>query len=866
MAKWGAYSTDFPNSTAPLGWTGYGTRTFSDNKLHVPITGSNYGGLTRYGDDLLASAVYVKVEPGTSGQGGIDFYDGGTVRIQMYVSGTSFVGRIGGSTVFTLTYNATDHAFWQVREAGGTVYLETSPSGADGSWTTRGSGATPAGMDTADVDLYGGGGSAGGGEFQFSKFNRPTSLPSFVGMSKTATGASPLTVSYPAGGTSDLLLMVLSVASNHTVDTPSGWVLYDVVTGFYRQYVFIRTIDTSSSGTFALTHNANPIDAVRVYRFKNVNQGTPFANPGTKTGANGVFDYLGEHGGVTAWSNPVTNGQVVASASSLYPHPDLPLNGNVIRATDQASTTFETDAGGAGQWIRWDFGGGRTVTVDSYMFRSRDDGFNSFHPRNWALQGSNDGSTWTNLREHINDSTITAAGTWYTFAVTGAAAWRYIRFYQTANSNNVSGNYLVFSEIELYGTFSPALGSVVSAATKVALNASSANSQVTSGAMTAPALGMSVMLASQPFYGSATTWTPPTGWDVANNDAPYALLVKDYAAGGSIAAQTFSTSGPGNFTRYVAHLGVTGRVAGAAYDEPLADTATSSDAAPDVKGANEPLADSASTDDSVVLVGGYLEAVAVSLAATDEITSQASLVDALTSTATSSDASSDGNVIEEPLADSASTADAISLNDGYLEAVSVSLATTDSITSQLSLSEALASAATSADQVIDEATNASLEELADEAWAVDHLTTTSGGTEHAIDTLTSADALVEVAGQVFHYEEALNVDLAAQDALATLWTTSDTLGDAASSLDASSDGTAFVELLVTNSSLYISIEDAWAGIETAEDLLAAIDRGRDRASFDPVLPETPIYATVSAPALVVEFVQGYVIEEKQDAG
>jgi hypothetical protein len=173
MAKWGAYSTSFPGTTAPAGWFGYGTRTYSDNKLHFPITGSNFAGLTRHGDDLLASHIFCKMEVAASGQGGIDLYDGGTIRLAWLHSGTSLTARINGSTIATLTYSATDHAWLKIREAAGTAYFETSPTGADGSWTVRASGATPAGMDTADCDLHAGGGTAGGGEYTFASFNIP---------------------------------------------------------------------------------------------------------------------------------------------------------------------------------------------------------------------------------------------------------------------------------------------------------------------------------------------------------------------------------------------------------------------------------------------------------------------------------------------------------------------------------------------------------------------------------------------------------------------------------------------------------------------------------------------------------------------
>lgn len=51
------------------------------------------------------------------------------------------------SGVYTLTgwtnYNATNHLWWCIRERGGTIYWDTSPTGANNSWTNVGSVATP---------------------------------------------------------------------------------------------------------------------------------------------------------------------------------------------------------------------------------------------------------------------------------------------------------------------------------------------------------------------------------------------------------------------------------------------------------------------------------------------------------------------------------------------------------------------------------------------------------------------------------------------------------------------------------------------------------------------------------------------------
>ena len=58
-----------------------------------------------------------------------------------------------------LTYNATTHAWWRIRESGGTIFGDTAPSSASnppapGDWVNRWSQATDAGFDPTAVKAY----------------------------------------------------------------------------------------------------------------------------------------------------------------------------------------------------------------------------------------------------------------------------------------------------------------------------------------------------------------------------------------------------------------------------------------------------------------------------------------------------------------------------------------------------------------------------------------------------------------------------------------------------------------------------------------------------------------------------------------
>jgi hypothetical protein len=62
---------------------------------------------------------------------------------RLYVSAGNLVGekKIGGSksTLFTITYDSTNHRFLRIRHDSGNVYLDTAPGsgGAPGTWTQR---------------------------------------------------------------------------------------------------------------------------------------------------------------------------------------------------------------------------------------------------------------------------------------------------------------------------------------------------------------------------------------------------------------------------------------------------------------------------------------------------------------------------------------------------------------------------------------------------------------------------------------------------------------------------------------------------------------------------------------------------------
>jgi hypothetical protein len=72
------------------------------------------------------------------------------------------------------------------------------------------------------------------------------------------------------------------------------------------------------------------------------------------------------------------------------------------------------------------------------------------HPRNWVLEGSLDGETWTELDRKTDDSQITRRLMIVDFKVSNPEKVRMIRFRQT-DRNHLNSYYLALTAVEFYG-------------------------------------------------------------------------------------------------------------------------------------------------------------------------------------------------------------------------------------------------------------------------------------------------------------------------------------------------------------------------------------------------------------------------------
>ena len=112
-----------------------------------------------------------------------------------------------------------------------------------------------------------------------------------------------------------------------------------------------------------------------------------------------------------------------------------------MRAFDQNTGTGWFYKGATG-WLQYDLG--HTERVESYTIRSAS-GLAARDPKDWQLQGSNDGSTWTTLDTQSNQA-FARRFELKTYVIADPGLYRYYRLEVTANNGDV-----VFTDLGEFG-------------------------------------------------------------------------------------------------------------------------------------------------------------------------------------------------------------------------------------------------------------------------------------------------------------------------------------------------------------------------------------------------------------------------------
>ena len=162
---------------------------------------------------------------------------------------------------------------------------------------------------------------------------------------------------------------------------------------------------------------------------------------------NGVIYYLATAGGTRPWANPHEAGVVTVSFSS---DAGYGVNRFVANKAPAAGEYCHTNSL-ANSWMSVSLNG-RRVIPNTYVISSDQYGLSGADLlRSWRLEGSLDGTTWTTLRTHTNDTTLTAATLTGYWPVDGASS-AFSNFRILHTGPNTSGDYhLMASSLEIYG-------------------------------------------------------------------------------------------------------------------------------------------------------------------------------------------------------------------------------------------------------------------------------------------------------------------------------------------------------------------------------------------------------------------------------
>ncbi|XP_052768700.1 E3 ubiquitin-protein ligase HECTD1-like isoform X1 [Mya arenaria] len=166
---------------------------------------------------------------------------------------------------------------------------------------------------------------------------------------------------------------------------------------------------------------------------------------------NGLLYWIGTNGmAVAEWINPGQYNLVVVTASEGRNLPYGKLED--ILSRDSAALNCHTNDDRKA-WFAIDLG--VWILPTCYTLRHAR-GYGRSALRNWLFQVSKDGTTWTTLYEHKNDTSLMEPGSTASWPLVApreeTQGWRHVRIQQ--NGKNASGqtHYLSLSGFEIYGT------------------------------------------------------------------------------------------------------------------------------------------------------------------------------------------------------------------------------------------------------------------------------------------------------------------------------------------------------------------------------------------------------------------------------
>jgi hypothetical protein len=169
---------------------------------------------------------------------------------------------------------------------------------------------------------------------------------------------------------------------------------------------------------------------------------------------NGVFNFLGERYNNGAWTNPVANGTVGASAHST--NPPTPAQLAYIADQDTTKSLVINPVPGGGNSLELDWGVGRELTPSRIAIRGPSDALpGAVEATKFEVWGYNTFGETSDITKLGGPFTLPANSTWGDFTLTATRAYRYMRI-NAADLSPLGGGDILYPsffipEIELYG-------------------------------------------------------------------------------------------------------------------------------------------------------------------------------------------------------------------------------------------------------------------------------------------------------------------------------------------------------------------------------------------------------------------------------
>ena len=157
---------------------------------------------------------------------------------------------------------------------------------------------------------------------------------------------------------------------------------------------------------------------------------------------NGLFYYLGQIGNNNVWSNPCNTSRLSITSSSVE-------SGSVTSLTDRQESSFFTNSN-PDNWVQFSLGSSK-LKCNYYSIKTRNNSY-GYYPRNWKLQGSNDGSTWDDLSTQIDNTALVNNSQWLSLPVQSNIKYSIFRLLSTGQTSS-GYYYIVLGEVELYGEY-----------------------------------------------------------------------------------------------------------------------------------------------------------------------------------------------------------------------------------------------------------------------------------------------------------------------------------------------------------------------------------------------------------------------------